>query len=168
MRNLKSLAVVAVLFTLAACAPAAPPVVDTAADEATFKAGTAAWLTAYNAGDVESIIAMYTEDAVVMPPNAPATRGPVALRAYLTTETAAAKTAGVKLVDGESGAGVSGDLGWHTGSYTVVDAAGATVDSGSYMEVWRRADGKWQIFRDIWNSDRPVATPAAAPAAPVR
>ena len=63
-----------------------------------------------------------------------------------------------------TGSGVTGDSGWVSGSYTVVDASGATIDSGSYLSVHRRNDGEWPYIRDIWNSDRPAAAPA--PAAP--
>ena len=154
--------VVTGLLALAACKPSAPPAVDTSADEATLKAGTTTWLEAYNAGDADRIVALYAEDAVMMPPGAPAASGHAAMKAFLTTDMANAKAAGVTLVDGDSSAGVSGDLGWHSGSYTVKNAAGETVDSGSYAETWRKtADGKWLIIRDIWNSDRPPAAPAA-------
>src|SRR6187399_2275477 len=76
MRTMRHLAlVIGTAFALSACAPAAPPPVDTAADESALKAVTAAWLAAYNAGDVEKIVAMYTEDAVLMPPHAPVATG---------------------------------------------------------------------------------------------
>ena len=64
MRTLKPLVLaVGTVLTLGACAPAAPPAVDTAADEAALKAATRTWLEAYNAGDVEKIVALYAEDA---------------------------------------------------------------------------------------------------------
>ena len=60
MRTLRHLAlVVGTVIALSACAPAAPPPVDTAAEETALKAATAAWLAAYNAGDVEKIVALY-------------------------------------------------------------------------------------------------------------
>jgi hypothetical protein len=76
MRTLRHLVlVVGAVSVLSACAPAAPPPVDTAAEEAALKAITAAWLDAYNAGDVEKIVAMYAEDAVLMPPHAAVATG---------------------------------------------------------------------------------------------
>ena len=153
------------VIALSACAPAAPPPVDTAADEAALKAVTAAWLEAYNAGDVEKIVAMYTEDAVLMPPHAAVATGHAAIRAFLTADTAAAKAAGVKLAPGTGTAGVAGDTGWESGSYTATDATGATVDSGSYLSVSRKMNGKWLYVRDTYNSDRPLPAPPPAPAA---
>ena len=150
---------------MSACAPAAPAPVDTAADEAALKAVTAAWLNAYNAGDVEKIVAMYAEDGVLMPPHAGVATGHTAIRAFLTADTAGAKAAGVKLVPGAATAGVAGDTGWESGSYTTTDSSGATVDSGSYLSVSRRSNGKWLYVRDTYNSDRPVPAPASATAA---
>jgi ketosteroid isomerase-like protein len=44
-----------------------------------------------------------------------------------------------------------------------VDAAGKTVETGSYIEVWRRTNGQWLMVRDIWNDDAPPAPPSGAP-----
>jgi uncharacterized protein (TIGR02246 family) len=152
------------VVVLNACAPAAPPAVDTAADEAALKAITAAWLDAYNAGDVEKMVAMYTEDAVLMPPHASVANGHAGIRAFLTADTAAAKAAGMKLVPGPATAGALGDMGWESGSYTITDGSGGTVDSGSYLSVARKVNGKWLYIRDTYNSDRPLPTPAPAAA----
>jgi uncharacterized protein (TIGR02246 family) len=142
--------------------PPASPAVDAAADEAALKAATVTWIESYNTGDVEKMVALYAEDAVLMPPHAPVANGHTAIRAFLTTETAGAKAAGVKLVPGTSTAGVAGDTGWESGSYTVTDASGATVDSGSYMSVSHKSNGKWLYHRDTWNSDRPLPPPPPA------
>jgi uncharacterized protein (TIGR02246 family) len=156
--------VVGTAFALSACAPAAPPPVDTAAEEAALKAATAEWLNAYNAGDVEKIVALYTEDAVLMPPHAAVATGHAGIRAFLTTDTAAAKAAGVKLIPGAATAGVAGDTGWESGSYTIADASGTIVDSGSYLSVSRKSNGRWLYVRDTYNSDRPLPPPAPAAA----
>jgi ketosteroid isomerase-like protein len=141
--------------------------VDVAAVEAEAKNGVRDWVALYTAGDADGIAAKYAESAVVMAPGAPAAVGREAIRAFIAADSAAAKEAGIKLAisDGDV-VGVSGDLAWHSGAYTVSDASGATIDSGNYMEVLQNIDGKWMIIRDIWNSDRPPApAPAAEPAA---
>jgi uncharacterized protein (TIGR02246 family) len=165
MNILKSAAIVAVgLLALAGCQKA--PTVDLAAFETKAKGDLRIWLAAYNAGDVETIVAKYADDAVVMAPGNPAAVGRDAIRELITNETSAAKAAGVTLaaVDNDT-VGASGDLAWHSGSYTVNDATGTAVDSGNYMEVQQNIDGQWLIIRDIWNSDRPKAPAAdAAPA----
>ena len=82
-----------------------------------------------------------------MPPHAPVASGPAAIRAFLTRDTADAKAAGLKIVIGPgTTVGVSGDLGFESGSYTVTDAAGMAVDSGSYLSTSRRVNGKWPRY----------------------
>ena len=156
---------IGIVLALSACTPAAPPappVVDTAADEAALKAATLTWLEAYNAGDVEKIVALYAEDAVLMPPHAPVANGHAAIRAFLSADTAEAKAAGIKLVPGTSTAGVAGDTGWESGSFTVTNASGVVVDSGSYLSVSQKSNGKWLYYRDTYTSDRPLPTPPPA------
>jgi uncharacterized protein (TIGR02246 family) len=162
MRTLRPLVFVGTLLALSACAPPAPAAIDTTADEAALKAATLTWLEAYNAGDVEKIVALYAEDAVLMPPHAPVANGHAAIRAFLTADTAGAKAAGIKLVPGTSTAGVSGNTGWESGTYTVTNASGATVDSGSYLSVSHKSNGKWLYYRDTFNSDRPLPAPPPA------
>ena len=164
MRVLKPVVLaVGAMLALNACAPAAPPAADTAADEAALKAATLTWLEAYNAGDVEKIVALYAEDAVLMPPHAPVANGHAAIRAFLTADTVGAKAAGIKLVPGTSTAGVAGDTGWESGTYTVTNASGATVDSGSYLSVSHKSNGKWLYYRDTYNSDRPLPQASVEP-----
>ena len=157
-----------VIAAATACSsPATTPQTDAstaAAAEATIRAGTATWNEACNAGEVDKIVALYTDDTVVMPPNVPTIVGREALKAYLAKDMAAARAAGLVAKDGVSSVGVSGDLAWHAGSSSVVDASGKTVETGSYVEVWRRTNGQWLMVRDIWNDDAPpTAAPASAP-----
>lgn len=160
MPVLKHLALaIGIVIAVTACTAATPAAVDTSADEAAIKAMTAAWLDAYNAGDVEKIVAMYADDGVLMPPHAAVASGRAAIRAYLQTDTAGAKAAGVKLIPGPATAGVLGDMGWESGSYTLNDPSGKTIDSGSYLSVSRKVDGKWLFIRDTYNSDRPLPAP---------
>ena len=162
MNILKSAALIAVgMVTLAGCQKS----MDTKAVADEAKQGSRDWAAAYNSGDVESIVAKYSDNAVVTPPGAAAAAGHDAIREFLTKDSAGAKAAGVTLAisDGDE-AGVAGDLAWHGGAYTVNDANGNAVDSGSYLEVLQNIDGKWMVVRDIWNSDRAPAA-AAAPAA---
>ena len=59
MRGLKAVILAAAIpFALSACAPG-PSAADTAADEAALKAETQTYIAAYNAGDVEKIVALF-------------------------------------------------------------------------------------------------------------
>jgi len=160
--NIKShLLLMTGLIALAACAPKAT---DTAADEAAIKADPIAFMEAYNAGDADAVANLYAEDAVLMPPGVPAVTGRAAIKEFIASDSAAVKAAGLAFKIAEpTGVGISGDLGWSSGSYAVTAASGATVESGKYLTVHRRSDGKWKLIRDTWNSDAPPAA-AEAPA----
>ena len=146
------------LFALQ-CDPKPSP--DTrAADEAAIRAINPVWFNSYRAGDVNSIVALYAEDAVVSAPGTPAARGQAAIREFFVKDIANSTAAGVTLNAGlTTDAGVSGDLGWEWGTFSVTDKAGTTVDTGKYVTVYARKDGKWLIIRDIWNSDGPMQAP---------
>jgi uncharacterized protein (TIGR02246 family) len=134
------------------------PAADTrAADEAAIRSINPQWFKAYNAGDVNGVVALYAEDAVVNAPGAPPARGHEEIRAFLTKDIAGSSAAGITLNSGSTtDVGVSGDLGWEWGTFTVTDKSGATLDRGKYVSVYGRKDGKWYIIRDIWNSDGPM------------
>jgi uncharacterized protein (TIGR02246 family) len=128
-----------------------------AADEAAIRSINPTWFKAYNAGDANAIVALYANDAVVNAPGVPAVRGQDAIREFFTKEVASAAAAGMTQSGGATtDAGVSGDLGWEWGTYTVKDKSGAVVDTGKYVTVYAKKNGKWLIIRDIWNSDGPM------------
>jgi ketosteroid isomerase-like protein len=149
---------------VAACAIALPAL---AADDATrIRAGTASWVQSFNAGNAGAVVALYADDAALMPPNAPQARGVAAIKEAVAKEIAGAKKAGITLVLGTDDVGVIGDMAWHAGTYAVKDKAGKTVEAGKFLEAWERKNGKWRIARDMWNSDNAPAAPAAPSATP--
>ncbi len=148
---------------LGACAPApvpAPPQ-DTAADEAKLRADLPLWFEHYNNGNADGVAAQYAEDAVLMPPNAPPQTGRAAIRTFIAADAATTKAAELMLKNTAiTAVGVSGDVGWMSGTFAIVDAKGTTVDTGKYLSVHRRAGGAWHYIRDIWNTDTPLAPSA--------
>jgi len=150
----------AVLFALAGCQKAQ----DTSADEQAIRAGTDAWDDAYNAGDTAALAAAYAEDAVLLPPNAPAVSGRAAIGDFLTADGVNTRGAGLQFaIDSDSTVGVSGDLAYEAGTFKVNDASGATVATGKFIGVFNKKDDKWLLVRDTWNMDAPPAPPAPAP-----
>ena len=139
------------------CEQRQQPASDTrAADEAAIRGISPTWFKAYSAGDVNSVVALYAEDAVVNAPGTPAARGQAAIREYFKKDIAASASAGLATNGSPTtDVGVSGDLGWEWGTFTATNKSGATVDAGKYVTVYAKKDGKWLIIRDIWNSDGP-------------
>ena len=158
------------VVALAACAKSGEPapdsvataaavvVPDAAADESAIRAGDAEWFKAYNAHDVDGVVALYAEDAVLAIPGAQRAQGSTAIRAALQKDIQATTQAGYTIVEGASHeVAVSGDLAYVSNTFAVKDKTGKTVDTGKYLTVLGRRDGKWLIVRDIWNTDSPPA-----------
>ncbi len=43
------------------------------------------------------------------------------------------------------------------GTYNFPDGKGGSVDKGKFIALWKKEDGKWKLFREIWNTDLPPA-----------
>jgi ketosteroid isomerase-like protein len=120
-----------------------------------------AWVKAYNAGQLESVVALYDENAVVYAPGMAPLHGRAAIHGQFEKDMADFAKTGLSFALGANPAGgASGDIGWSSGTWMVKDKAGNVVDSGWYFSVSRKVDGKWLYIRDSWNSDKP--TPAAS------
>ena len=144
--------------TAAAVAVAAP---DAAADEQAIRAINPIWFKAHQDGNVEGIVALYADDAVLSVPGAAPIRGTAGIREAFTKEIRDMAAGGLSQKSGTSPEfKVSGDLGYEWNTFSVMDKSGKTVDTGKYLSVFERRNGKWVIVRDIWNSDTaPAATP---------
>ena len=127
---------------------------DAKADVAAIKAVDQHWLKAFAAADGDGLARLYDENAVLMPPGAPAVSGRAAIREFLLKEAQGASKAGMVFSFGEkSDGGASGNLGWSSGTYAVKDKDGKVVETGKYLSVDRKVDGKWLYWRDTWNAD---------------
>lgn len=129
-------------------APSDPSVITSRSD---------AWEAALNGGDIDTLVALYTSDARVMPPNAEMASGSEAVRAAFAGMIDAGFEGTLTSIE----AAVSGDVGHNIGTYELT-ADGGPVDKGKFIEIWKRGDdGQWRIASDIWNSDG-AAMPAQA------
>jgi len=151
------------LLMLASGCSQKPP--DTrAADAQKIKDLDTQWSKTAGAHDLDGTVSYYSDDATVMPPNAPMAANKEAIRAGW----AAANGPGVNLSFESSKVEVaaSGDLAYDVGTYTVSmkDAQGKPVtDTGKYLAVWKKQpDGTWKAVEDTWNSNLPVTAPAPA------
>lgn len=128
----------------AACTQNQPP-----ADPSVITSRADAWDAALTARDTDALVALYTADARVMPPNEKMSRGTEAVRAAFGAMIDAGISGELTTIE----ANVSGDVGYRVGSYQLM-ADGGVVDTGKFVETWRRGeDGVWRIANDIWNSD---------------
>ena len=159
-KQFRSASFISLFSFLVVCAVSAA---DTRNIEQALRDLDAQWSAAAGGKDLEKTISFYSEDAIVMPPNASAANTKEAIRKVWQDLLASPglviswKTTKVEVAK-------SGDIGYTTGTYelTMNDATGKPVpDHGKYVEVWKKqADGKWKVVADIWNSDLPVSAPA--------
>lgn len=126
-----------------------------------------AWVKAYNAGDADGVANLYDEQAVLLPPGAPGVNGRAAIRAFFAKDTAASAKDGLAFSLGPRPAGgVSGAMGWASGTYAVKDKSGHVVETGKYLSVSMKKGGKWLYVRDTWNSDGAPASAAETSSTP--
>ena len=104
------------------------------------------------AGDWDALAALYTEDAVVMPPNQEVVIGRSAIRDLFSALTFSEFSLETVEMDGR------GDLVFARGIYSWTVAVGEgepVADHGKWLTIWRKqADGRWLLSQDIWNSDQ--------------
>ena len=115
------------------------------------------YVKATMAGDAKAVAALYTEDAMEMPPNQPPVKGRAAIQQYYEKQFAAAKMANFFLTHLETHA--VGDRGYDVGTYrqTVGPAGGAGMDdTGKYVVILKRSGGNWRVAYAIYSSNRPM------------
>lgn len=142
------LTILALGLVITACNQSPAP-----ADSSVITSRSKAWETALNAQDIDALVALYTRDARVLPPNHKTVTGSAAVRAEFGAMIDAGVSAKLTSVE----AMVSGNIGYHVGTFSLT-VDGETADTGKFIETWRRGDdGQWRISNDIYNSDMPVA-----------
>ncbi len=111
------------------------------------------FISAFNAGNADTVATFYADDAVLLTPNAPIARGNAeirdAFRSFVTSAHPTLDFASDRVVQ-------SGDLAYEYGHYSM--QMGTNRDQGNYVTVWRRQpNGDWKIVADSVNSSLPAA-----------
>lgn len=109
--------------------------------------------------DVEELVGFYTDDAKILPPNAPMLQGRDGLRGLFKEYI----EAGMKTLDLETVDVVeAGDVVVEVGRYVMgiePPGAGLIEDRGKYVGVFRRQPGgELKLIIDTFNSDAPAPT----------
>jgi len=143
-----------------------PDAPDTrAAEEAAIRALDEKWSATAAKNDLEGTVAFYSDDAVLLAPNAPIATDKRSIReswaGLLGPNTSISwKVSKVEVAK-------SGELGYVYGTYqlAIKDPKGGPIfnDTGKLVEVWKKqADGGWKCIVDTYNSDIPPP-PVAEP-----
>lgn len=125
-------------------------------DIAAIRASTESFVQAWESRDFDTLMALYTEDAILMPPNASLVQGRAARQAFIENFPPVKEISlTIEEIDGR------GDLAYVRGTYSMtIEMQGAPEpiqDIGKYIEIRvKQPDGSWLISRDIFNSDLPL------------
>jgi ketosteroid isomerase-like protein len=139
---------------------------ETAAARTAIEAKAAQFAAHFSAGHMDTVAAMYVEDAEVLAPNAPAVSGRDNIRTFFA-DFAAMGTPTLSLT--VQAVSASGPHAVERGTYTLAFTPGpnaprevtAVNDTGKYLVHWVMEGGQWLIAHDIWNSDLPPPPPPA-------
>jgi ketosteroid isomerase-like protein len=116
---------------------------------------------AFNASNAVALASLYSDTAILMPPNEPRVSGRAAIQAWF--EEALPRVGSVSIVPGESTA--AADQGFQVGTFTsraptddVSTSAqdGPPAREGKYVLLLKRSAGDWKIQYDIWSFDQPT------------
>jgi len=122
--------------------------------ESMLRGLTQDFCTAFNTGNYDQAAALFTADALFMPPRQESSQGTKAIERVLKEfggsgyEDLRLETAGVHC---------SADMAVETGRYNLTIRRGTTTltDHGKYLRTWRRL-GAWLITADCWSSSVPL------------
>ena len=135
-----------------------PPADTPAADEQTIRELDAKWEKTAEARDLDGTLSYYSDDAVVLPGNAPIVQGTEAIRALwksLLSPDISLSWQATKVDVARSG-----ELAYLIGTYTLTakDAQGKpATDHGKLIEIFKKKDdGSWKVAVDMYNSDLPA------------
>jgi ketosteroid isomerase-like protein len=95
--------------------------------------------------------AFFTEDADLLPPGPDNFKGAAAAQAFWAAATEVLSDARLTT---EDVAEIGGDAVREIGTYAAKVKATGDAISGKYVFIWRKVDGDWKIWTDIWTSHR--------------
>ena len=106
----------------------------------------------FSTGDSTKFVNCYTADGCIYPPNTPRMCGPQTITAFFN----GAYKMGIrnlKLTTDE----VVGNETYvsEVGKYELMGDKNMSMDKGKFIVIWKNDNGKWKMYRDVWNSDMP-------------
>ena len=109
---------------------------------------------AFAAKDSAGVAALYTPDAVLLPPGSPEITGTSAIQQFwqgaMDMGVAAAKLTTVAAEE-------LGDKTIEQGQFVLSAADGSPLDHGKYVVIWKQHEGHWHLYQDIFNSSQGAA-----------
>jgi ketosteroid isomerase-like protein len=160
IRDLKGLLFLIVLSAMAGCqtdkTAKVSPFVDKEQIKKEIQAKEDEFASVFNSGEIRAI-GYYAEDAMSFAQNRPALVGRAAIVEYYQANMdSISKNNTITFTTNEVFVPNDGSLVVEIGYYKVVDPAGNLVNSGNYMSLFEKRDGKYVSIRDMSTSDLPL------------
>ena len=111
----------------------------------------------FTTGDSAAFVSHYASDGCISPSNMPRMCGTQAITAFFNGGYAMG-IRNIALITEEVMGGK--DAVVETGKYEMFAANNVSIDKGKFIVIWKEENGKWKMYRDIWNTDMPPATPS--------
>lgn len=114
--------------------------------------------TSFATGDSVAFANCYTSDGCIYNANMPKICGTDGIRSFASI----GYNSGIRNVVLTTEEVMGGkEVVVETGKYEVFVANNISVEKGKFVVAWKEENGKWKMYRDIWNSDAPPPPPAA-------
>jgi ketosteroid isomerase-like protein len=125
--------------------------------KAAIEAGAKAAQAGIASGNMSAFTENYADDAWLLAPNAPASKGKAAVHASWQASCDSGVLKGLSWW--ATRIERIGHTGVEYGEWAVKDAEGKVLDQGNFLAVWKHTDAGWKMIADTWNSSTPL--PAA-------
>ena len=135
---------------------AEPVVIDKEQIKKEIQAKEDEFAATYNSGELKNI-GYYPEDAITFPQNNLPLIGKKAIVDYLAAHMdSLAQTHKISFKTNEVHVSSDGNQVLEIGYYRVVDSSNTAVNTGNYMSLFVKRDGKYVCLRDMSTSDMPL------------
>ena len=135
----------ALLALLAGCKDAPSP-------ESFPQAAADGWLGSFNGGDVAGLVLTYSADAEILPPDEPAIAGAEAIEEFWKGYGPGQ----VRIELGEVESQRIGEYWFREGAYKALFPAEGETRVGKFIELWKKENGNWLMYRQMWNRNAPL------------
>jgi len=104
----------------------------------------------FNLGDALGTAGHYADDAQILPPRHPAIAGKPAIAAYFQANI----DKYISFGNDSTWSVVKGNIAIEQGTYNVRNVrVGEDVETGKYIRVWKKINGGWKLYRDMFSPD---------------
>jgi ketosteroid isomerase-like protein len=122
-------------------------------DERLSQTVTTAVSRDFNQGDALRAAANYAADAQILPPHNPIIEGRPAIAAFFQANI----DKYISFGNDTKWSAVRGDMAIEQGIYNIRNVrVGQDVETGKYLRIWRKDNGTWLLYRDMFSPDSAI------------